>query len=108
MRDLLRIPYQCPKEVRPLWVEIYKQAAAYFKENNLKIVREELRENGIHFHIKHPVNGNVMSYRAKLDRLTKLEYIGTKKDTWRDAEVMKFKVKKESRLGELEAAIDKK
>lgn len=108
MRDYSRVPYQCPKRTRSLWIEVYKQAKSYFDANNLKINKYELRENGIHFLIKHPIDGNVMSYRARETRLTKLEYIGTRSNTWTDIEIMKFKVKKESRLGELEAAIDKK
>lgn len=108
MRDLSRIPYRCPERKRPLWIAAYKQAAAYFKANNLEIIKEELRENGIHFHIKDPTTGHIMSYRARETRLTKLQYVGSRNNTWTDIEVMKFKIKKESRLGELEAAIHKK
>lgn len=108
MRDLSRVPYQCPENMQKVWAAVEQKAIEYFDQNNLKVIRHELRENGIHFHVKHPVKGNVMSFRAGTTSLMKFEYIGTKSATWKHIHVMNINLKKESRLNELEAAIHKK
>lgn len=108
MRDLSRVPYQCPENMQKIWTAVEQIALEYFESNKLKVIRHELRENGIHFHVKHPIKGNVMSYRAGITSLMKYEYIGTKSAAWKHIQVMKINLKKESRLNELESAIYKK
>lgn len=105
MRDLSRTPYQCPKNMIKVWAAVEQESLEYFKKNDLIVVRHELRQNGIHFHVKNPIKGNIMSYRAGTTSLMKFEYIGMKNATWKHIQVMKINLKKESRLDELKAAI---